>query len=326
MTVKRTSQSAACSKPGSSRATRDDFGVSLGDRDKWPSENESEVDSEENSKPPPSPTGPRNVLRQLAYGGPKMAVHLRDDTAADSDSQSSSTSDYEYVESDTGAGAPPNAHHGPSSPRSRLFVNHESDGDEYSTDEEDANLQRQRQQSTPSRHMADVSTGSRSDTASIRQETSQSPFGNLPPLPQPPADYVALPPIVMPTGQVVEPVPFSNANPSVLGLENLGLFDFLRGWAAQRHFGAISGLGGPDLQQVLYQESLRRKEISYNDLKGDYCDFQGLNWRAMGTNRKVARSRRRYTYRNYVNRQDSDKWNVSSYALCLNLRTRPNTF
>lgn len=254
-----------------------------------------------------------------------MSIYVRDDGAGDTDSQSSVPSDYEYAGSDADMSSlPPNTYPVAGSPRSHRFLNPDSDEDGDNTDEDDNEVHLERQQSTPSRQMADVSVGSRHHATDTRQRFPQSSLDNLPPLPQPPADYVALPPIVMPTGQIVEPVPFSNANPSVLGLENLGLFDFLRGWAAQRHFGAISGLGGPDLQHVLYQESLRRKEVSYEDLKGDYCDFQGLNWKAMGTTRKAARSRRRYTYRNYVNRQDSDKWNVSSHAIRCILLSNPH--
>ncbi|CEJ81688.1 hypothetical protein VHEMI01804 [[Torrubiella] hemipterigena] len=175
--------------------------------------------------------------------------------------------------------------------------------EEEDDDDEDSEDESHQLQPVPSRP--------RSVPSNSPNHTSQFPeLANLPPLPQPPAGFVPLPAITMPNGQVIDPVHYSNANPTVLGLENLGLFDFLRGWAAQAHFGIASGLGGPNIHEVLRQERVNRREISYDDLRGDRCDFQGLDWLSMGTTRSAARSRRQYTYRNYVNRQDSDKWNT----------------
>ncbi|KAL2269949.1 hypothetical protein VTJ83DRAFT_2133 [Remersonia thermophila] len=48
--------------------------------------------------------------------------------------------------------------------------------------------------------------------------------------------------------------------------------------------------------------------VYYDDLDGDRCDFQGINWEEIGVERRDARERRLLTYSNYVNVDDSDKW------------------
>ncbi|KAL3961762.1 hypothetical protein ACCO45_003285 [Purpureocillium lilacinum] len=54
------------------------------------------------------------------------------------------------------------------------------------------------------------------------------------------------------------------------------------------------------------------KRVIYAGLKGDECDFQGLDWAAMGTTRDAARVARLNSYRNYVNRPGSDRWTLPS--------------
>lgn len=142
-------------------------------------------------------------------------------------------------------------------------------------------------------------------------------LAHLPPLPQPPPDWVPLPPILGDTMPNLLP---SNANPSILGSENLGLVDFLRDWAYQGRFGRAARSQPPYLEQVVQQAQAPPDEVDYSDLEGDACDIQGLDWSAMETTRQAARLRRQYTYRNYVNRHGSDKWAVSNMATYLNLR------
>jgi hypothetical protein len=102
------------------------------------------------------------------------------------------------------------------------------------------------------------------------------------------------------------PVQISNPNPFVLGSENFGLFDFLRHWASLRGFGVSNSTQAPDTKTLIQQTRNPPDVVTYDDLKGDECDFQGLNWTAMGTSRDAARPRRRRTYRNHVNCQGSD--------------------
>ncbi|POR35629.1 Putative WD repeat-containing protein [Tolypocladium paradoxum] len=117
------------------------------------------------------------------------------------------------------------------------------------------------------------------------------------------------------------PVQLSNPNPTILGSENLGLIDFLREWAHDGCFlPGYRQMRPPHLHQVHEQSRAEVHDVTYSDLMGDQCDFQGLNWASMETTRAAARRRRRHTYRNYVNQSGSDNWTVSGMvykALCL---------
>lgn len=111
------------------------------------------------------------------------------------------------------------------------------------------------------------------------------------------------------------PIQLSNPNPTILGSENLGLIDFLREWAHDGRF--VPGyrqMRPPHLHEVHEQSRAEVQDVTYADLMGDECDFQGLNWESMETTRAAARRRRRHTYRNYVNQEGSDDWTVSGIA------------
>jgi WD40 repeat protein len=108
------------------------------------------------------------------------------------------------------------------------------------------------------------------------------------------------------------PVALSNPNPTTIGPSNYGLTDFLHHWARQSRI--LHGLARgrcpwPAEVNDLASSDLRR--VSYNDLQGDGCDFQGVNWKRIGVTRSAARERRLLTYSNYVNVPDSDRWTVS---------------
>lgn len=110
----------------------------------------------------------------------------------------------------------------------------------------------------------------------------------------------------------------TNGNSEILGSENQGLFSFLRSWA---HFGRMSPNSSrrsmvPDIHQIHGQVRKTVEEVGYSDLRGDHCDFQGVDWAAMGTNRKAARVRRSECFKNYVNHEGSDRWHkVSSFHI-----------
>lgn len=114
---------------------------------------------------------------------------------------------------------------------------------------------------------------------------------------------------------VLPPVLLSNPNPLIPGSENLGLVDFLRNWAYQGGYTHTPRSRPPDLRQVVKQASAGVKEVTYNHLDGDRCDFQGLDWIAMETTREAARARRQRTYKNYVNHSGSDELTVSIQLL-----------
>ena len=110
------------------------------------------------------------------------------------------------------------------------------------------------------------------------------------------------------------PMILSNPNPMSLGPENPGVVDFLRHWIWQ-------GQRNPHLdtgpRTIPYPREVRQlarhaqSRVKYSDLMGDECDFQGINWKALGISRKYARKRRNETYLNYVNRRNSDVLHVS---------------
>ncbi|OAA65002.1 WD domain containing protein [Cordyceps fumosorosea ARSEF 2679] len=133
-------------------------------------------------------------------------------------------------------------------------------------------------------------------------------LANLPPLPQPPPNWVPLPAFITDQNLTI-----SNAIPSILGSENLDLADFLRDWAFQGRYGRAGPSQPPALDGLLRQTQEQPDEIDFTQLKGDEYDFQGLNWTSMETTRKAARLRRQHTYRNYVNRMGSDKWMASTF-------------
>lgn len=99
----------------------------------------------------------------------------------------------------------------------------------------------------------------------------------------------------------------SSTNYMILGSENVGLVDFLRLWAHTE----VPRNPVPDINQIRSQATKVVKEVTYDDLYGEYCDLQGLNWAAMGIPRTAARTHRHKTYKNYVNKEGSDSWSVS---------------
>ncbi|PHH81666.1 hypothetical protein CDD82_255 [Ophiocordyceps australis] len=103
------------------------------------------------------------------------------------------------------------------------------------------------------------------------------------------------------------PVQASNPNPTILGSENYGLVAFLRQWAYEGHTRATTRLGTPHIGEVRRQADAIVEDVTYEDLMGDKCDFQRLDWTSMQTTRDAARRRRRERYVNYVNRPGSDR-------------------
>lgn len=115
------------------------------------------------------------------------------------------------------------------------------------------------------------------------------------------------------------PLALSNPNPTMLGPGNYGLTDFLHRWARQsRPTQAASRERGrfpwPNKINELAAKEVAR--VRYDDLGGDRCDMQGIDWRELGVSRSEARERRLLTYNNYVNNEGSDRWTVSSLSAC----------
>lgn len=140
---------------------------------------------------------------------------------------------------------------------------------------------------------------------------------------QPPAPWHVIPsdnptePPQTPEQMIPIGFPFiSNPNPAMFGSENLGLVDFLRHWAYQARFSSSSlapRLNAPCPEDIRRQAHETPHEIRYDDLLGDRCDMQGLDWDSMNTTRRYARQRRNDTFKNYVNKEGSDRWSVSNF-------------
>lgn len=115
-----------------------------------------------------------------------------------------------------------------------------------------------------------------------------------------------------------------NPNAAPLGPENHNLPDFLRYWAYQTN-GAWHGINCrergryPWTTRISEQMARNIPHVDYDDLEGDRCDVQGIDWEGLGVTRCEARERRLNTYKNYVNIADSDRWQVST---AVDLRTR----
>lgn len=120
------------------------------------------------------------------------------------------------------------------------------------------------------------------------------------PLPQPP--------------MLIEPLdlaPISNPNPTMLGSENHGLIDFLWHWSREARIAHSYSMRAyaPCPEDIRRQAQIHMSEVRYDDLHGDQYDLQGMDWDSMGTTRQHARRRRLDTYKNYVNKEGSDRLN-----------------
>jgi len=105
------------------------------------------------------------------------------------------------------------------------------------------------------------------------------------------------------------PFSFSNPNPTTIGPSNYGLTDFLHHWARQSRILQGMARGScPWPARVNMLLSSQDESIEYDDLLGDQCDFQGVDWEDIGVTRSDARERRLLTYSNYVNIPGSDRW------------------
>ncbi|KAI2614631.1 YVTN repeat-like/Quino protein amine dehydrogenase [Hypoxylon fragiforme] len=108
----------------------------------------------------------------------------------------------------------------------------------------------------------------------------------------------------------LHPMALSNANPMSLGPENPHVIQFLELWGWQGTADTQLRVHGPvpSYSQIrrLARECPRRVECG--ELRGNEYDFQGINWKELGITRGFARRRRMATFRNYVNRPNSDSW------------------
>ncbi|KAL8377793.1 hypothetical protein RB595_008464 [Gaeumannomyces hyphopodioides] len=101
---------------------------------------------------------------------------------------------------------------------------------------------------------------------------------------------------------------------NLLAPGNMSLQSLVFSWAGlSRH--ALRSLHGKDTSRPCFNsasaqlvDSNKPFRVEYDDLEGDRCDLQGIDWEAMGVSRQSARDHRHKTYRNFVNEQGSDEW------------------
>lgn len=110
------------------------------------------------------------------------------------------------------------------------------------------------------------------------------------------------------------PMAISPPNAVSLGPENLDVVRFLHQWLLRQ--------GGNALHDRAQQQYIRNsivklahddvKRVRYDDLAGDECDPQGINWQSVNATRASARKRRKATFMNYVNREGARGSTVST--------------
>ena len=94
---------------------------------------------------------------------------------------------------------------------------------------------------------------------------------------------------------------------------NLSLSEFLSNWAySSLREDSKKRPRGPDLHAVGRQREVKHTgPMTRNDLHGDRCDIQRINWAELGVSRLEARQMRRQTYKNYTNLRFQLQWHVS---------------
>jgi hypothetical protein len=94
---------------------------------------------------------------------------------------------------------------------------------------------------------------------------------------------------------------------------NLGLWEFLYNWGVSTSVSEESKKRprGPALPALYRQRSQELAPVQIEDLQGDKCDIQRIDWKELGVSRLEARQMRRSTYRNYTNLRFSYQWHVS---------------
>lgn len=93
---------------------------------------------------------------------------------------------------------------------------------------------------------------------------------------------------------------------------NMSLDEFLTNWGTSALASKDPRIraSGPDLLSIRNQRSQTLPIMEMDDLKGEDCDIQRLNWTELGVSRLQARQMRRQTYRNYQNLGRPVAWHV----------------
>jgi hypothetical protein len=98
---------------------------------------------------------------------------------------------------------------------------------------------------------------------------------------------------------------------------NLNLRDFLYTWGVyvnQSRATTKKRKRGPNLAYLDRLGGDKPTEVRRSDLRGDHCDFQGIDWRKLEVSRTDARRMRMRAYTNYMN-LIAPRWHVRSIFL-----------
>ncbi|KAL2199792.1 WD40-repeat-containing domain protein [Corynascus similis CBS 632.67] len=150
----------------------------------------------------------------------------------------------------------------------------------------------------------DSDAAAETQSAAIEAHAQAATFANTAPFPDFPWD-----PLSPGFAWATHPFSISNPNPTTIGSSNPGLVDFLHHWSRQSRI--LQGMARgrcPWPARVNKLQSSPDESIEYDDLEGDQCDVQGIDWEDIGVTRRDARERRLLTYNNYMNINGSDRW------------------
>ncbi|KAI0391793.1 quinon protein alcohol dehydrogenase-like superfamily [Xylariaceae sp. FL0594] len=94
-------------------------------------------------------------------------------------------------------------------------------------------------------------------------------------------------------------------SPTLIAPENYNSVDFLRHWRWVKRVVGPNVLEGLPRNEFTLADNIPPR-VLYKDLKGDECDFQGINWLPLGVTRRMARKCRFATFINYTNHPNTD--------------------
>ncbi|KAI0486429.1 WD40-repeat-containing domain protein [Xylaria cf. heliscus] len=112
--------------------------------------------------------------------------------------------------------------------------------------------------------------------------------------------------------EAFEPHPLflNQANTGMLMPDNYNFLDFLRLWVWHKSQNRLKDIKGTP-RNVFSITKVKQPRITYDDLKGDEYDIQGINWKHLGVTRSLARKYRAKSFRTYTNLPNSDTWSPS---------------
>ncbi|RYC62226.1 hypothetical protein CHU98_g4008 [Xylaria longipes] len=103
------------------------------------------------------------------------------------------------------------------------------------------------------------------------------------------------------------PIFLSNANTGILMPDNCNCSNFLQLWSWYKSHNQLKDIKDTPRNDISITEG-KQQRITYDDLKGDEYDLQGIDWKHLGVTRSSARKCRAKTFRNYTNKSYSDVW------------------